>query len=177
MIRKAFLTNSIGTLCSRVFGLVRDLCMASFLGAGILSDIFFVAFKFPNLCRRIFAEGAFIQSFLPNFIQARKKGAFSVLVFGIFFGIIFILSLFVWEFSGLVTKALANGFSEEQIALAKPIVAINFWYLELIFVTTFLSSLLQYKNCFWVSAYNTALLNICMIIATKVVPDSSFVRF
>lgn len=176
MIRKAFLTNSIGTLCSRVFGLVRDLCMASFLGAGILSDIFFVAFKFPNLCRRIFAEGAFIQSFLPNFIQARKKGAFSVLVFGIFFGVIFILSLFVWEFSGLVTKALANGFSEEQIALAKPIVAINFWYLELIFATTFLSSLLQYKNCFWVSAYNTALLNICMIIALFFVRDIEDMR-
>ena len=115
MIRKAFLTNSIGTLCSRVFGLVRDLCMASFLGAGILSDIFFVAFKFPNLCRRIFAEGAFAQSFLPNFIQARKKGAFSVLVFGIFFSIILLLSLFVWQFSGLVTKALANGFSQENI--------------------------------------------------------------
>ncbi|WP_394908965.1 murein biosynthesis integral membrane protein MurJ [uncultured Helicobacter sp.] len=176
MIRKAFLTNSIGTLCSRIFGLVRDLCMASFLGAGILSDIFFVAFKFPNLCRRIFAEGSFVQSFLPNFIQARKKGAFSVLVFGIFFSIILLLSLFVWHFSGLVTKALANGFSQENIDLAKPIVAINFWYLELIFVATFLSSLLQYKNCFWVSAYNTALLNVCMIIALFFVRDIEDMR-
>ena len=176
VIRKAFLTNSIGTLCSRVFGLVRDLCMASFLGAGIVSDIFFVAFKFPNLCRRIFAEGAFVQSFLPNFVQARKKGAFSVLVFVIFFSIILLLSLFVWQFSGLVTRALANGFSEENIELAKPIVAINFWYLELIFVATFLSSLLQYKNCFWVSAYNTALLNVCMIIALFFVRDIDDMR-
>lgn len=150
--------------------------MASFLGAGILSDIFFVAFKFPNLCRRIFAEGSFVQSFLPNFIQARKKGAFSVLVFGIFFSIILLLSLFVWHFSGLVTKALANGFSQENIDLAKPIVAINFWYLELIFVATFLSSLLQYKNCFWVSAYNTALLNVCMIIALFFVRDIEDMR-
>lgn len=150
--------------------------MASFLGAGIISDIFFVAFKFPNLCRRIFAEGAFVQSFLPNFVQARKKGAFSVLVFIIFFCIILLISLFVWQYSGLVTKALANGFSQENIELAKPIVVINFWYLELIFVATFLSSLLQYKNCFWVSAYNTALLNICMIIALFFVRDIEDMR-
>ncbi|MGI0440315.1 murein biosynthesis integral membrane protein MurJ [Helicobacter himalayensis] len=172
MIFKAFLTNSMGILCSRIFGFMRDLCMASFLGAGVASDIFFVAFKLPNLFRRIFAEGAFVQSFLPSFIDTRKKGAFSVIIFCVFFAFIFLLSLCVWQFSGIFTKALANGFSDSQIELAKPIVAINFWYLELIFCATFFGSLLQYKNCFWVSAYNTALLNICMIIALFVARDS-----
>lgn len=139
--------------------------MASVLGAGVFSDIFFIAFKLPNLFRRIFSEGAFTQSFLPAFISARRKGAFCVAIFGIFLGFLILFSLAVWGFSGIFTRILAFGFSEETIALAKPIVAINFWYLCLIFSANFFSSLLQYKNNFWVSAYNTALLNLAMIAA------------
>lgn len=176
MIFKAFLTNSSGILCSRIFGFIRDLCMASFLGAGVLSDIFFVAFKLPNLFRRIFGEGAFVQSFLPSFIAARAKGAFSVIVFVIICGVILFISLCVWAFSEVFTKALAFGFSPQQIEIASPIVAINFWYLELVFVSTFLGSLLQYKNCFWVSAYNTALLNIAMIGALWFARDIDDIR-
>ena len=165
------MTNSSGILCSRVFGFLRDLSMASVLGAGIYSDIFFVAFKFPNLFRRIFSEGAFTQSFLPSFIATRKKGQFGVAIFGIFFVFLVAFSLIVCAFSGFFTKILAYGFDESTIALAKPIVAINFWYLCLIFSANFFSSLLQYKNNFWVSAYNTALLNIAMIVALFVARD------
>lgn len=165
MIKKAFLTNSSGILLSRIAGLVRDLCTAKFLGAGLYSDIFFAAFKLPNLFRRVFGEGAFIQSFLPNFIHSRKKGLFALVTLLIFALFIFGLSLLVFCFSGFFTKLLAYGFDEATIQLASPIVAINFWYLELVFIVTFLSSLLQYKNCFWVNAYNTALLNIAMISA------------
>lgn len=165
MIKKAFLTNSSGILLSRIAGLVRDLVTAKLLGAGIYSDIFFAAFKLPNLFRRVFGEGAFTQSFLPNFIHSRKKGMFAFITFLIFAFVIFILSLFVVFFSGFFTKLLAYGFDDNTIELAKPIVVINFWYLELVFIVTFLSSLLQYKNCFWVNAYNTALLNIAMITA------------
>lgn len=171
MFKKAFLTNSSGILCSRVFGFLRDLSMANVLGAGIYSDIFFVAFKFPNLFRRIFSEGAFTQSFLPSFIATRKKGQFCVAIFGIFFIFLVAFSLVVCAFSGFFTKILAYGFAPEIIELAKPIVAINFWYLCLIFVANFFSSLLQYKNNFWVSAYNTALLNIAMIVALFVAKD------
>ena len=171
MFKKAFLTNSSGILCSRVFGFLRDLSMASVLGAGIYSDIFFVAFKFPNLFRRIFSDGAFTQSFLPSFIATRKKGQFCVAIFGIFFAFLVAFSLIVCAFSGFFTKILAYGFDESTIALAKPIVAINFWYLCLIFSANFFSSLLQYKNNFWVSAYNTALLNIAMIVALFVARD------
>ena len=165
MLKKAFLTNSSGILCSRIFGFLRDLSMANILGAGIYSDIFFVAFKFPNLFRRIFGEGAFTQSFLPNFIASSKKGAFSVLTLSIFSGILIVLSLFVMAFSGGVTRILALGFDDSLIEIAKPIVAIHFWYLLLVFWVTFFSALLQYKGHFWVSAYNTALLNIAMIVA------------
>lgn len=171
--KKAFLTNSSGILCSRIFGFLRDLSMAHTLGAGIYSDIFFAAFKFPNLFRRIFAEGAFTQSFLPNFIASTKKGAFSVIVLFSFSLILILFSFFVMAFSGLVTRFLALGFSDELIEIAKPIVVINFWYLLLVFIVTFFSSLLQYKNSFWVSAYNTALLNIAMIIALFISKDKT----
>ena len=171
MFKKAFLTNSSGILCSRIFGFLRDLSMANVLGAGIYSDIFFVAFKFPNLFRRVFSEGAFTQSFLPSFIATRKKGQFCVAIFSIFFVFLVAFSLVVCAFSGFFTKILAYGFATEIIELAKPIVAINFWYLCLIFVANFFSSLLQYKNNFWVSAYNTALLNIAMIVALFIAKD------
>ena len=165
MIKKAFLTNSSGILLSRIAGLIRDLCTAKFLGASVYSDIFFAAFKLPNLFRRVFGEGAFTQSFLPNFIHSRKKGMFALITFIIFAVFILFLSLLVVFFSGFFTKLLAYGFDDATIELAKPIVVINFWYLELVFIVTFLSSLLKYKNCFWVNAYNTALLNIAMISA------------
>lgn len=165
MLKKAFLTNSSGILCSRVLGFLRDLSMANILGAGVYSDIFFVAFKFPNLFRRIFGEGAFTQSFLPSFIASSKKGAFSVLVLLLFSCILVGFSLLVVAFSGAFTKVLALGFDDELIKLASPIVAIHFWYLFLVFLVTFFSTLLQYKQHFWVSAYNTGLLNIAMICA------------
>lgn len=139
--------------------------MASILGAGIYSDIFFIAFKLPNLFRRIFSEGAFTQSFLPTFIHAKRKGLICVCIFMIFFLFLILFSIVVQIFSGFFTKLLAYGFDKNTIQLAKPIVAINFWYLSLIFCANFFSSLLQYKNNFWVSAYNTTLLNIAMILA------------
>ncbi len=173
---KAFFTNSSGIFFSRIFGFVRDLYMANILGAGMLSDIFFAAFKFPNLFRRVFGEGAFTQSFLPSLISTKRKGVFIVSTFLIFVSIIFILTLLVWWFSGFVTKILAYGFDDEKINLAKPIVVINFWYLELVFITTFLSTILQYKNIFWVSAYNTVLLNICMILGLFFARDSEGIQ-
>ena len=104
MLKKIFLTNSSGIFCSRIFGFLRDLSTAYILGAGMYSDIFFAAFKFPNLFRRIFGEGAFTQSFLPNFIASSKKGAFSVVVLMIFTMILLILSGLVVIFSGFFTK-------------------------------------------------------------------------
>lgn len=176
LLKKAFFTNSAGILLSRIFGFLRDLYTAYILGAGIYSDIFFVAFKFPNLFRRIFGEGAFAQSFLPSFIASKKKGMFSVSVGIIFFCLLLVLSIIVLSFSRIVTKLLAVGFDDNLIALTEPIVVINFWYLLLVFIVTFLGTLLQYKNSFWVSAYNTVLLNICMIVALFFAKDSDLIR-
>ncbi len=73
---KSIFTNSFGILLSRVTGLIRDVLMASTLGASIYTDMFFIAFKFPNLFRRIFAEGAFTQAFMPSFVASKNKGVF-----------------------------------------------------------------------------------------------------
>ncbi|TLD83821.1 murein biosynthesis integral membrane protein MurJ [Helicobacter trogontum] len=164
-LKRFFLTNASGILCSRIFGFLRDAMQAAVLGTSIYSDIFFIAFKFPNMFRRVVSEGAFVQSFLPFFLSAKKKGAFSVSIFWIFIFFILILSMLVMWFTPFITKVLALGYDEDRIALAMPLVRIHFWYLILIFIVTYLSTLLQYKNIFWVNAYNTALLNIAMIVA------------
>jgi len=163
MIFKNFFTNSIGILVSRIFGLIRDLLTASILGANIYSDIFFVAFKLPNLFRRIFAEGAFSQSFIPAFINSKNKSVFSYNIFTKFFIFLIFLSFVVTIFSGFFAKLIALGFDDKTLAIASPLVAINFYYLPLIFAVTFLGSLLQYKNHFATTAFSTALLNIALI--------------
>ncbi len=162
---RSIFTNSAGILVSRIFGFIRDLLTASVLGANIYSDIFFVAFKLPNLFRRIFAEGAFVQSFMPTFIASKNKSLFAVAVLIRFFLFLMAASLLVTLFSEEVTRAIALGFSEEAVAAAAPLVAINFYYLDFIFLVTFLSALLQYKEHFATTAFSTALLNLSMISA------------
>jgi putative peptidoglycan lipid II flippase len=160
---KSIFTNSFGILFSRVTGLGRDVVMASALGASIYTDIFFVAFKLPNLFRRIFAEGAFTQAFMPSFVASKQKGVFAVAIFLRFMFILIIFSLWVTLFPELLTKAIAWDWSTEQIVQTAPLTAINFWYLDLVFIVTFLATLLQYREHFATTAMSTALLNISMI--------------
>jgi putative peptidoglycan lipid II flippase len=163
MLLKSIFTNSSGILVSRVLGFIRDLLTASVLGANIYSDIFFVAFKLPNLFRSIFADGAFTQAFIPSYAKSKHKIRFSSIIFLQLFGFLIILSLLVMTFSHLVAKAIAIGFDEKTLDLAAPLFAINFYYLPMIFVVTFMGALLQYKKHFATSAFSTALLNLAMI--------------
>jgi len=162
---KSIFTNSFGILFSRVTGLGRDVLMASALGASVWSDMFFIAFKLPNLFRRIFAEGAFTQAFMPSFVASRHKGVFATAIFLRFLLFLMAFSLLITFFPEPITKLLAWGWSAELIADTSPMTAINFWYLDLIFIVTFLATLLQYKNHFATTAMSTALLNISMIAA------------
>ncbi len=162
---KSIFTNSAGILTSRVLGFVRDMLTASVLGAGVFSDIFFIAFKLPNLFRNIFAEGAFSQSFIPSFAASAHKPLFSVVVFMRLMGVIILMSLLVTIFQGAFTALTAFGYSDEIKKIAAPIVAINFYYLDLIFIVTFLGALLQYRKHFATTAFSTALLNVAMITA------------
>ena len=162
---KSIFTNSFGILFSRVTGLFRDVLMASALGASIWSDMFFVAFKLPNLFRRIFAEGAFTQAFMPSFIASKHKGVFAVSIFMRFMLFLGAFSFIISLYPAPITKLLAWGWDAKLISDTATLTAINFWYLDLIFVVTFLATLLQYKEHFATTALSTALLNISMISA------------
>jgi len=170
---KAIFTNSFGILFSRILGFIRDLMTASALGANIYSDIFFIAFKLPNLFRRIFAEGAFTQVFIPAFARTKQKALFSMNIFFVFLSIILLITLLVNLLPALFTKAIAVGFDKQTIEIAAPFVAINFWYLPLIFAMTFLSGMLQYKHHFATTAFSTALLNLSLIGALFLSQDKS----
>jgi len=162
---RSIFTNSFGILLSRITGLGRDILMASALGASVWSDMFFIAFKLPNLFRRIFAEGAFTQAFMPSFIASKHKGVFATSIFLRFLLFLMSFSLVITIFPEPMTKLLAWGWSWDLIEQTAPLTAINFWYLDLIFIVTFLATLLQYKEHFATTALSTALLNISMICA------------
>ena len=125
-ILKHIFTNSAGILVSRILGFLRDLLTASILGANTYSDIFFVAFKLPNLFRRIFAEGAFTQVFIPAYAKNNHKVSFSSVIFLQFISFIILLSVIVTIFSTFFTQIIAIGFDVDTIKLASPLVAICF---------------------------------------------------
>ncbi|MDP3265499.1 MAG: murein biosynthesis integral membrane protein MurJ [Sulfuricurvum sp.] len=162
---KSIFSNSFGILISRVSGLARDILMTSVLGANMWSDIFLMAFKFPNLFRRIFAEGSFTQSFMPSYIASKQKSVFAVAIFIRFMVFIVILSLLVTLFPQFSTKLLAWDWNQDLIAKTAPLTMINFWYLDLIFIVTFLGTLLQHKEHFFTTAFSTVWLNIAMVTA------------
>ncbi|BCX79469.1 murein biosynthesis integral membrane protein MurJ [Campylobacter sp. 19-13652] len=165
MVIKGFFSNSAGIVVSRILGLCRDLLSASILGAGVWADIFFIAFKVPNLFRRIFGEGAFSQAFLPAFTISRFKGAFAASVFLRFALAALFACALVTVFSVPFTRVIATGLSEDEIISAAPLVGINFFYLFFIYCVTFLGALLQYEGHFATTAFSTSLLNLSMICA------------
>ncbi|MBZ7941467.1 murein biosynthesis integral membrane protein MurJ [Campylobacter molothri] len=172
LVFKNFIINALGILCSRILGLVRDILIALFLGAGLYSDIFFVALKMPAFFRRIFAEGAFGQSFLPNFVKAPKKGAFCVSIMIQFSSIVFLCCLLVSFSSSFFTKIFAFGFDQKTIDIASPLVAINFWYLFFIFLVTFFGAILNYKQKFFITSFSAALFNLSIVIAAFFVDEN-----
>lgn len=164
-IFKSFLAIFSGTLSSRILGFLRDMLMAKILGASIYSDIFFVAFKLPNLFRRIFSEGAFSQVFMPSLVHAQRKSSFIFLIGMIFSATIAILCILVVILKSPITQIIAPGFDHMAKDLAAPLLALNFWYLLFIFVANFLSSILMWRGVFWSNAFSPVMLNLCMIAA------------
>ncbi len=162
MLRK-FFTNSAGILFSRIAGLIRTTLLAAVLGQSIYSDMFLIAFKLPNLFRRIFAEGAFVQAFMPAFVASRHKGVFAITIFRRFLLLIVAASIVVSLFPELFTRLMAVGLDAKTVAETAPLTAITFWYLALIFIVTFLASLLQYREHYATTAFGTVLLNLSMI--------------
>nr|WP_051083988.1 murein biosynthesis integral membrane protein MurJ [Gilvimarinus chinensis] len=165
------------TMSSRVLGLVRDVVFAHTIGAGGGADAFFVAFKIPNFMRRLFAEGAFAQAFVPVLSEYRQNGshaAVKALVDRVAGGLGFVLMV-VTALAVLgapfVATLFAPGFrtDPEQFALAAEMIRITFPYLMLISLTGLVGAILNSYDRFAVPAFTPVLLNIVLIVAALVV--------
>jgi putative peptidoglycan lipid II flippase len=115
---KTLATVSSMTLLSRILGFVRDFVIARTFGAGMLTDAFFVAFKLPNLLRRLFAEGAFSQAFVPVLGEYRNKrgqmkkpGNSSIASPACFFSSSWRSPCSAWQAAPLLVYLSAPGFS------------------------------------------------------------------
>ena len=172
LMRSAALVGGM-TIISRILGFVRDVMIASVLGTGLVADAFFVAFRFPNLFRRLFAEGAFNSAFVPLFAkrledetheQAHRFGeeVLSVLTFTLI-----IFSIAAEISMPLLVHLLAPGFADnpEKFDLAIVFTRIAFPYLLFMSLVAFLSGVLNSLGRFAAAAAAPILLNIVLISA------------
>jgi len=161
------------TMLSRVLGLVRDVVLANVIGANGNADAFFVAFKIPNFLRRLFAEGAFSQAFVPVLADTREKGGLAAVselvdrVAGVLGGTLLLLTLITIVASPLVATVFAPGFLRDpaKLALTGDLIKITFPYLLLISLTGFAGAILNSYQRFAVPALTPVLLNLSLIAA------------
>lgn len=164
---------SMGTMLSRVLGLARDVVFANLLGAAPNADAFFVAFKIPNFLRRLFAEGAFSQAFVPVLTEVKEKGTHEQVkalvnrVAGVLGGSLFVLTAFAMLMAPWVALIFAPGFSRDaaKLALTADLIVWTFPYLMLISLTGFCGAILNTYGRFAVPAYTPVLLNLSLISA------------
>jgi putative peptidoglycan lipid II flippase len=167
---------SIGTMLSRVLGLARDVVLANLLGAAPNADAFFVAFKIPNFLRRLFAEGAFSQAFVPVLTETREQGSHEAVrhlvdrVAGVLGGSLFVLTALAMVMAPWVALIFAPGFSRDvaKLALTADLIVWTFPYLFLISLTGFCGAILNTYGRFAVPAYTPVLLNLSLITAAVV---------
>ena len=168
---KAVTTISFLTFLSRILGFVRDFVMANIFGASAAMDAFIVAFKLPNLLRRLFAEGAFTQAFIPLFSQKRSTGSTSdqqIFLNQIFTALLVTLStvtLIGILASPWLIKIFAHGFSNkpEQFELAVQLTRICFPYIFFISFVSLSAGILNTCEKFEIPAFTPVLLNLSMI--------------
>lgn len=165
-----FATVSAFTALSRVLGFVRDIFLAAILGAGPVADAFLVAFKLPNLFRRLFAEGAFNSAFVPVFARVRAEEgeaggtAFASSVLSWLLVIMAIFMAAVQIFTPILLLVLAPGFAAaENGELAELYTRICFPYLAAMSLVAFFSGVLNTLDRFAAAAFAPVLLNIILI--------------
>ena len=157
------------TLLSRITGFARDALLAWTLGAGILSDAFFVAFLFPNYFRAIFGEGTINPAFLPRYaaLHARGEhahaGRFANEVFSWQLLVQIVLLVLATLFMPAIVRVLAPGWSGEQFDLTVSLARITFPYLIMTLVAVQLSAMLNAIDRFWAGAFWSNLQNLAMI--------------
>jgi len=159
------------TLLSRITGFARDALLAWTLGAGLLSDAFFVAFLFPNYFRSIFGEGTINPAFLPRYAALRAKGEhqdaarFANAVFAWQMAAQVVLLLLATLFMPLIIRVLAPGWSGEQFDMTVSLARVTFPYLIMTLVAVQLSAMLNAIDRFWAGAFWSNLQNLAMIAA------------
>ena len=163
---------SLMTLVSRISGLVRDIIMANVLGSSALADAFFVAFRIPNFLRRIFAEGAFSQAFVPVFSELSERNTteakqFVAASFGLLGVVTLGLSALGVLYADALVTLLAPGFVDDPNKYAATVGALQimFPYLFCISIVAMSAGVLNTMNRFAVPAVTPVMLNICLILA------------
>lgn len=160
------------TLISRVLGFVRDTVIANVFGAGFATDAFFVAFKLPNLLRRIFAEGAFSQAFVPVLAEYKARQGdeatrhFLANIAGVLGFILVIVTVLGMVAAPIVIWVSAPGFANtpEKFGLTVTLLQITFPYIFCISLASLAGSVLNTWNRFSVPAFVPTLLNVSFIV-------------
>lgn len=168
-------TVSSFTLLSRISGLVRDILVARAFGAGPITDAFWVAFRIPNLLRRLFAEGAFAQAFVPILGHARNsRSEAEVRTLLDRVALLLTLALMTVTLAGIVAapwvvSAMASGLRgaarETEFGAAVWMTRMMFPYIFCMSLIAFASGVLNTWRRFAVPAFTPVLLNLSMIAA------------
>lgn len=158
---------------SRISGLVRDIFFAYLLGASHHADMFLVAFRIPNFFRRMFAEGAFNQAFVPVMMRYKVQGHAELVRFlaplsGIFTLAMCLVVVLGMTFSEQLAAMFALGFDDQQIKQTAQLVVITFPYLGFISLTAYAGALLNAHDRFAIPAITPVLLNLVLIGAALV---------
>ncbi|MDN5874817.1 MAG: murein biosynthesis integral membrane protein MurJ, partial [Sinobacteraceae bacterium] len=175
-------TGAVGamTFLSRVLGFVRDMLIASFFGAGAGVDAFLVAWRIPNLGRRMFAEGAFSQAFVPVFSQAQTTRSHAEqqhlldVVAGTLGGVLLMITVVGLVAAPLLMMLFAPGFGWDtpKHELGVHMLRLTFPYLMLISLTALMSGVLNSHGKFAIPAAAAVLLNVCLIAAMLIDRES-----
>ena len=168
---KALATVSSMTLLSRILGFVRDFVIARIFGAGMMTDAFFVAFKLPNLLRRLFAEGAFSQAFVPilgeykNKLGEQEARRLVDRVCSLLFLILLVVTLAGMAGAPLLVYISAPGFASDpdKFALTIELTRITFPYILFMSLVALAGGVLNTWNRFAVPAFTPVLLNLSFI--------------
>jgi putative peptidoglycan lipid II flippase len=168
---KAAATVSGFTLLSRITGLVRDTLLARTFGASDSMDAFFVAFRIPNLLRRLFAEGAFSQAFVPLLGRIKSEqgdeAAHQVIdaVAVVLLWVLLFVSILGVVGTPLLVWLLASGWTADKFDTTVLLTRIMFPYIACMSLVAMASGVLNTWRHFVVPAFTPVLLNVCMIAA------------
>jgi len=172
LIRSVFSFGAM-TLISRLLGLVRDIVIARWFGAGAATDAFVAAFKIPNFLRRLFAEGSFSLAFVPVLSEYKANGDHAALrslidaTTGVLLAVLLVVTALGVLGAPLIISLFAPGFREDpaQFALASDLLRVTFPYLLFIALTALAGGILNTLGRFALPALTPALLNVSLIVA------------